>query len=434
MKYKFEPVINRISPCGLHLLSSGRPTCFPSRPLRGYATQTTLGGAAGPSRKQITMASDDGRVRWGDLSTREKAARTTQQTLNFGIILAGMVMTGGVAFLLYTDVFSSDSTTSHFNRAVGQVRADSRVRELLGPAKQIRAFGEPSRSKWAMARPIASKISKDRTETQHLVMHFNVEGPLNSGVVNMHMTKAPGQSEYQYKYLALDVKAGHSRIYLENVDAAKEQKKTGMKMFGVARMNAETESAVHFTGALLYRVIYRVMYRVIHGQATICFNTLRFQAQNTLQRVVILAQKTHRRSAGYTEPISCSYKLWARLSRFHRNLKGNYSCTEALLKEAHCLTTNIHVYKSQGTWITEGPSLEYWISDAMDAPIGSEAEIFSGDLPNEIWTMVFKNLLQHDLSSCLRVSCKSLELERRPGMVHDRQSYSTEGGSLRYFV
>lgn len=101
-----------------------------------------------------------------------------------------------------------------------------------------------------------------------------------------------------------------------------------------------------------------------------------------------------------------SYKLWARLSRFHRNLKGNYSCTEALLKEAHCLTTNIHVYKSQGTWITEGPSLEYWISDAMDAPIGSEAEIFSGDLPNEIWTMVFKNLLQHDLSSCLRVSCK----------------------------
>lgn len=63
----------------------------------------------------------------------------------------------------------------------------------------------------------------------------------------MHMTKAPGQSEYQYKYLALDVKglhvpkskrhmlnlAGHSRIYLENVDAAKDQKKTGMKMFGV---------------------------------------------------------------------------------------------------------------------------------------------------------------------------------------------------------
>lgn len=64
----------------------------------------------------------------------------------------------------------------------------------------------------------------------------------------MHLTKGPGQSKYQYKYLALDVKglhnpteqrnrcltlAGYSRVYLENADAAKEQKKTGTKMFGV---------------------------------------------------------------------------------------------------------------------------------------------------------------------------------------------------------
>lgn len=94
MKYNgFEPVINRISLSGTHLLSFGRPTCLPLRPLRSYATQNTLGGTAGPSRKQITVASDDGRVRWGDLSTVEKAARTTQQTFNLGIILAGMVMT-----------------------------------------------------------------------------------------------------------------------------------------------------------------------------------------------------------------------------------------------------------------------------------------------------------------------------------------------------
>lgn len=94
MKYNaFELMIHKLSPCGKHLFPFGRPACFPLRPLRSYATQNTLGGAAAPSRKQITVASDDGRVRWADLSTREKAARTTQQTFNFGIILAGMVMT-----------------------------------------------------------------------------------------------------------------------------------------------------------------------------------------------------------------------------------------------------------------------------------------------------------------------------------------------------
>jgi hypothetical protein len=30
---------------------------------------------------------------WKDLSIREKAARTTQQTFNFGIVLTGLLMT-----------------------------------------------------------------------------------------------------------------------------------------------------------------------------------------------------------------------------------------------------------------------------------------------------------------------------------------------------
>ncbi len=60
---------------------------------RGYATQSTLGGSTTPSRKQITISNDDGRVQWKDLSRREKAARTTQQTFNLGLVLLGFFMT-----------------------------------------------------------------------------------------------------------------------------------------------------------------------------------------------------------------------------------------------------------------------------------------------------------------------------------------------------
>ena len=74
---------------------------FPStlRPLiaaRLYATQTGLGTsstAPRPKRKAVTAFNDDGRVAWGDLSAGEKAARTTQQTFNFGLILLGTVLT-----------------------------------------------------------------------------------------------------------------------------------------------------------------------------------------------------------------------------------------------------------------------------------------------------------------------------------------------------
>ena len=45
------------------------------------------------NRKAVTIASDDGRVRWTSLSRREKLARTTQQSFNFLTILTGVIMT-----------------------------------------------------------------------------------------------------------------------------------------------------------------------------------------------------------------------------------------------------------------------------------------------------------------------------------------------------
>ena len=135
-------------------------------------------------------------------------------------------------YLLYTEVFSADSKTRHFNRAVDQVRADSRALELLGSGQKIRAFGEPTSNKWARARPIASTLRKDRSGAEHLLMHFNVEGSERSGVVNLHMVKKPDQEEFKYKYLTLNVK-GHPVLYLENADADKKTKvKPGFSLFG----------------------------------------------------------------------------------------------------------------------------------------------------------------------------------------------------------
>ena len=60
---------------------------------RSYAGSTPSGSVKTPSRKQVTVRNDDGRIQWGDLTVGEKAARTTQQTFNFGVILLGLGMT-----------------------------------------------------------------------------------------------------------------------------------------------------------------------------------------------------------------------------------------------------------------------------------------------------------------------------------------------------
>jgi import inner membrane translocase subunit TIM21 len=62
---------------------------------------------------------------------------------------------GGVFTFLYLEVFSSDSKTRHFNRAVDRIRKDPRCTEVLGSGNKIKAYGEPTWNRWARARPIA---------------------------------------------------------------------------------------------------------------------------------------------------------------------------------------------------------------------------------------------------------------------------------------
>ena len=152
----------------------GQPTIRFQSPMassRQYISSEGASRQGAPTRKQVTVVSDDGRVQWQDLSRREKVARTTQQTFNFGLVLSGFILTvcvltnsinaftkprqGGVIYFLYSEVFAADSKTRHFNRAVDRVRGDVRALELLGSGQKIRAFGEPTSNKWARARPIA---------------------------------------------------------------------------------------------------------------------------------------------------------------------------------------------------------------------------------------------------------------------------------------
>lgn len=59
-----------------------------------------------------------------------------------------------------------------------------------------------------------------------------MQGSETSGVVQLHMVKGQGHSDWEYRSLALDVR-GKQRLYLENADAAPEKKKAGFRMLGV---------------------------------------------------------------------------------------------------------------------------------------------------------------------------------------------------------
>lgn len=225
----------------LSLLQSGVPPALPitagaANQQTRHATSSSLpNDATSRRRRAVTVVNDTGAVPWKDLSLGEKAARTTQQSFNFGLVLLGIGLTGAVATVLWLEVFSSDSKTAYFNRAADRIRADPKCREVLtgesmSHKKDVQAYGEPSWSRWARNRTIASRTETDRAGVEHLHMHFYVEGKAAKGTVNLHMTRRPGE-DFEYQMLALDV-PGQQRYYLENASAMKDQRKLG-KMFGV---------------------------------------------------------------------------------------------------------------------------------------------------------------------------------------------------------
>ena len=76
---------------------SSNSIILPSRHLlslsRHHATSGSPGAQKTATRKQVTIRNDDGRVEWKELTIGEKVARTTQQTFNFGVVLAGLAGT-----------------------------------------------------------------------------------------------------------------------------------------------------------------------------------------------------------------------------------------------------------------------------------------------------------------------------------------------------
>ncbi|WYZ46331.1 hypothetical protein EsH8_IX_000556 [Colletotrichum jinshuiense] len=211
------------------------PRLHPVLLQRSYATQHGLGtttSTTGPKRKTVTPFNDNGSVPWSQLSAGEKAARATQQSFNFGLILAGLALTSGVVYVLWSDVFSPDSKVAHFNRVVDRIKSDPKCIELLGDPKKIVAHGEETQNKWRRARPIASTVNTDSRGHDHLLMHFHVEGPLNKGVVYLHMIKTPSSGEFEYKYLYVDIR-GQQRFYLENADTSSGSGKKGVRFLGI---------------------------------------------------------------------------------------------------------------------------------------------------------------------------------------------------------
>ncbi|KXL43373.1 hypothetical protein M433DRAFT_56256, partial [Acidomyces richmondensis BFW] len=165
---------------------------------------------------------------WSTLTFRQKASRAATNTFHTGLLLLAITLTCTVAGVLYLEVLSPNSQTALFNRAADRVRSHPDCIRLLGPSREIRAFGEPSWSRWARNRRVASWDEPGGGKG----MRFYVEGPKGRGTVRVSVVSArDGGGGWEWKILVLEGEGGE-KVWLEG--GPKEELKKGVgKMFGV---------------------------------------------------------------------------------------------------------------------------------------------------------------------------------------------------------
>ncbi|KAI9137111.1 TIM21-domain-containing protein [Paraphysoderma sedebokerense] len=151
------------------------------------------------------------------LSTGQKVYAATKTGVNFGIIVAGVVVFGSLIYFISTELFSSTSSSSVYNSALSKIQEDQRIIKELGePIK-----GYPSLGGRRRARRVNYTIVTDENPNakypQRLLMRFYLEGPIATGQVGCEMVEI--DEEWEYVQLFVDIPGGgmpSRRIVLED--------------------------------------------------------------------------------------------------------------------------------------------------------------------------------------------------------------------------
>uniref|UniRef100_A0A182P4K0 Mitochondrial import inner membrane translocase subunit Tim21 n=1 Tax=Anopheles epiroticus TaxID=199890 RepID=A0A182P4K0_9DIPT len=190
----------------LALLRSTRP--LPSIVCQ-YSTQNAPNQSS--SSKSLSAGSDRTDVSTDVRPIGERVKENTKTASYMGVILLGVGVTGALFYVIFWELFSSDSPNNIYSEALERVKEEPRVKDALGAP--IKGYGEETR-RGRRTRVAHTKYEKDGVE--YIRMQFHVQGFRNRGTVHLEKRKtASGGYEYRYLFVQLDYNP-HSPIILED--------------------------------------------------------------------------------------------------------------------------------------------------------------------------------------------------------------------------
>uniref|UniRef100_A0A182WRV8 Mitochondrial import inner membrane translocase subunit Tim21 n=1 Tax=Anopheles quadriannulatus TaxID=34691 RepID=A0A182WRV8_ANOQN len=182
-----------------------------TRPLPSLVCRYSTGNVPNHSSKSLSAGSDRTDVSTDVRPIGERVKENTKTASYMGVILLGVGVTGMLFYVIFWELFSSDSPNNIYSEALERVKEEPRVKDALGAP--IKGYGEESR-RGRRTRVAHTQYVKDGVE--YIRMQFHVQGFRNRGTVHLEKRKTDaGGYDYRYLFVQLDYNP-HSPIILED--------------------------------------------------------------------------------------------------------------------------------------------------------------------------------------------------------------------------
>ncbi|XP_043923065.1 mitochondrial import inner membrane translocase subunit Tim21 [Protopterus annectens] len=146
------------------------------------------------------------------VSVRKKAvppSSVTQKVKQAGrdftyliVVLVGVGVTGGLLYVVFSELFSSSSPSKIYGTALQKCRAHPEVIGFFG--EPIKGYGETTRRG---RRQHVSHIEYMKDGIKHMRLKFYIEGsePRAQGTVHVEVKENPDSGKFEFRYIFIDV-------------------------------------------------------------------------------------------------------------------------------------------------------------------------------------------------------------------------------------
>ncbi|XP_075388737.1 mitochondrial import inner membrane translocase subunit Tim21 [Tenrec ecaudatus] len=145
------------------------------------------------------------------VSTTQKVKEAGRDLTYFLVVLAGIGITGGLLYVIFSELFSSTSPNQIYGKALERCRSHPEVTGVLG--EPIKGYGETTRRG---RRQHVSYIKYTQDGLQHMRLKFYIEGsePGKQGTVHLEVKENPESGQYEFHYILVEVDSYPRRVII----------------------------------------------------------------------------------------------------------------------------------------------------------------------------------------------------------------------------